>query len=134
MVDQAKLAATALRLITKNGRSITFVNQDGVSVDPLKPWKSAASPIGGGITFVTVGAFVPPNTIRGFGLSSLGEGSGFEDFVSMSEQIIIVSPGETVDLREFHDVLDRGSYWGITGVQILRPGSLVLLGFVGVKR
>lgn len=130
-VDYTKLAATAKRLVEENGRAIKLISDGAAAADPNKPWEGPAS-----TTETTVdlfGVFVPPNTVRQFGLTALGEGTEFRDLVTYSEQIAIVFPGET-DLRGFNHMEDNGVRWGIIGLQVLRPGPTQLLAFVGVRR
>jgi hypothetical protein len=129
MVDYVKLAATALRLVAANGREITFIRKSEIALDPLKPWKG---PISGETTFVTRGVFVPPNTVRQFGLTSLGKGTEFVDLVKFSEQIVILHQGET-DLDQFTTLRD-GADWNILGIQVLKPAGTAILAFVGVRR
>lgn len=131
MPDYVRLAATASRLIEKSGRSITFVKLNETADDPAKPWRGP--PDGGDTNLPLFGVFVPPNTVRQFGLSALGEGTEFDDLVTRSEQIIITFQGEN-DLRDYTEVEDRGERWGIIGLQVLRPGDTTLLAFVGVRR
>ena len=130
MVDYVRLAATAKRLIDKNGREISFVKLNETPIDPNRPWKGTMS----GDTLLTLrGVFVPPNTVRQFGLTALGEGTEFKDLITFSEQIIITAQGE-VDLREYTSVEDRDERWGIVGLQVLRAADVTLLAFVGVRR
>lgn len=130
MPDYTRLAATAQRLIQKNGRSIVFVKLDEASADPTQPWNG---PDTSETTLALNGVFVPPNTVRQFGISALGEGTEFRDLVTFSEQIIITAQGDN-DLREYTKVIDRDDRWGIIGLQVLRPGDINLLAFVGVRR
>lgn len=130
MPDYTRLAATAQRLIKNNGRSITFVKLDEASADPTQPWNGPST---NETTLALNGVFVPPNTVRQFGLSALGEGTEFKDLVTFSEQVIITAQGEN-DLREYTKVIDRSDRWGIIGLQVLRPGDTTLLAFVGVRR
>lgn len=130
MVDYAKLAKTAKRLITANGRSIDFIRKNQTPTDPNKPWKGDTL----GETSVTLqGVFVPPSALRQLTLPSLGEGTQFKDLVAFSEQIIIVFP-EDQELKDFEAVSEDGVRWGITAVQTLKPARIALLGFVGVRR
>ncbi len=76
MVDYNRLAQTAARLVKNNGRSITFVKLNEAPVNASRPWKGPAS--GGEITLALNGVFVPPNTVRQFGLTALGEGTEFK--------------------------------------------------------
>lgn len=129
MVDYVKLAATAKRLVAKNGREITFVRQSEIALDPLKPWNG---PQAGETLFTTRGVFVPPNTVRQFGLSALGEGTEFIDLIAFSEQIVILYQ-EQEDIRLYTTLRD-GVDWNIIGTQVLRPAELNVLAFVGVRR
>jgi len=131
VVDYVRLSQTAERLIKNNGRSISFVKLNENAANSSRPWKGP--PTGGESTLALNGVFVPPNTVRQFGLTALGEGTEFKDLVTFSEQIIIVAQGET-DLREYTSVIDGSVRWGIIGLQVLRPGDTTLLGFVGVRR
>lgn len=128
MVDFVKLAGVATRLITANGRTISLVKP---AEDQVQPWEN---PVGSATETPAFGAFVPPNTVRQFGLTALGTGSEFRDLIQQSEQIIIVTPQEDVDYGSFTNVLDEGVQWGIIGSQTLRPGTVTLLGFLGVRR
>ena len=131
MVNYARLATTAARLVKNNGRSITFVKISEVPADEDKPWNGPEEDTEE--TLLLDGVFVPPNTVRQFGLTALGEGTELEDLVSFSEQVIITVQGEN-DLRDYTSVIDRGERWGIVGLQVLRPGDTTLLAFVGVRR
>lgn len=131
MVDYNRLSQTAERLIRNNGRSISFIKLNETPQNSNRPWKG---PGAGGETKVAMnGVFVPPNTVRQFGLTALGEGTEFKDLITFSQQIIIVAQGNN-DLREFTSVEDANVRWGIIGIQVLRPGDVALLGFVGVRR
>ena len=127
MVDYVKLAATSERLIAANGRTITFTRKSGVPADPTEPWGAQAGP---DVTFTTSSVFVPPNTVRQFGLTALGQGTEFDDLITFSDYIGIFFPG-TIDCRQFSHVIDGAETFG---VQILKPGSVQLLGFVGIRR
>lgn len=131
MVNYVRLVQTASRLIANNGRAIQFFKFNEIPNDSNQPWKGPA--ISGEQTLELNGVFVPPNTVREFGLSALGEGTGFEDLITFSQQVIIVAQGEN-DLREYTTVIDRDQRWGIVGLQVLRPGNTTVLGFVGVRR
>lgn len=130
MVDYVKLAATAKRLVAANGRTITFVQNSEVAVDPDKPWGATEEQR---TVLVTSAVFVPPNTVRQFGLTALGQGTEFVDLVAFSDYIGIFFPG-TVDCRKFSHVEDGAETFGIIGLQILKPGDVQLLGFVGIRR
>lgn len=131
MVDYARLSATATRLITKNGRQLTLVRYNENAADSDEPWNGP--PPGGTTELNLYGAFVPPNSVRQFGLQGLGQGTEFVDLLTHSEQIVIVNP-EDNDVREYSAILDEGVSWGILGTQVLRPGPTTVLAFIGVRR
>lgn len=130
MVDYVKLAATTERLVADYGRLITFIRKSEVAADPIRPWGVRT---GADISFETSSVFVPPNTVRQFGLSSLGQGTEFDDLIVFSDYIGIFFPG-TNDIRAFTHVIDGAETFGIIGLQILKPGDIQLLGFVGIRR
>ena len=130
MVDYVKLAATAQRLVAANGRLITFVRKSEVASDPAKPW---GAQVGADTDFETSAVFVPPNTVRQFGLTALGQGTEFKDLIAFSESVGIFFPG-TTDCRQFSHVEDGAETFGIIGLQILKPGDVQMLGFVGIRR
>lgn len=132
MVDFTKLAATADRLITKNGRVVTFVKAPAIKLDPAKPWKGPDY-TEDEITLDLSCVFVTPNQVRIFGLSALGDSVGFQDMIAFSEQLIITFPGEN-NLREYQTVRDGAINWNVTAYQFLRPANLNLLAFAGVRR
>ena len=129
--DYTKTIATAQRLITKFGRSITFVSFDETLGEAAKPWKGATAPRGAGATTLILDAVsVEPRS-----LDELGRSTAIDDLVKRSEQIMIVSPGSAVSLESFEEIIDDDtSRWKIVGLERLRPGTEILLYFVGVKR
>lgn len=129
-INYVKLQATALRLINQSGRAITLGRKSRTPADANEPWNG---PTGADTTLALTGVFVPPATVREFGLPALGEGTEYRDMLRFSQQIIIVAP-EANDIRDYEYVVDRGDQWGIIATQVLRPGDLVMLGFIGVRR
>ena len=131
MVDYVRLAATADRLITKNGRDAQFIVANPIPSNVVEPWKGSDSV--GDVSTTHKVVMVPPNTVRQFGLTALGQGTEFNDLIKFSEEILILFPG-TVDLRTYDHVIDDAVRWTIIGIQVLKPADLQLLGFVGVRR
>lgn len=131
MAKFERLAQMAQRLIKNNGRSITLVRFGDTPTDPNRPWKGRNPSSDAHLSMI--GVFVPPNTVRQFGLMALGEGTEWIDLVTKSQQIIIVSQGEH-DISEYAQVIDGQERWGVIATQELRPGDLNLLGFIGVRR
>lgn len=130
MVDFTKLAATAQRLISKNGRVVTFVKRTASVLDPSQPWKGS---VDSEETVDLSCVFVTPNQVRIFGLSALGDAVGFQDMIAFSEQLIITFPGEN-NLREYQTIRDDGINWNVTAYQFLKPATVNLLAFAGVRR
>jgi hypothetical protein len=131
MVDYTRLAVTSERLIRKNGREITFRKPDLTPMDPLKPW-NGPDPLS--FTELTLPAvFVPPNTVRQFGLTALGTGHEVSDLFSYIHKLFILFPGEN-DITKFPILIDEGIEFNLVAYQLLRPANLNLLAFVGARR
>lgn len=132
MVNYVRLSATSERLITKNGRDITFYKVSSNPGEVTKPWNGPASL--NPIDSVTLkGVFAPPNTVRQFGLTALGEGLQVDDVFTFVETICIFFPGDH-DIKQFRFVEDRGSRWNVVAFQLLRPADLQLVGYLGLRR
>lgn len=114
-----------LRLLTKNGRPVTFIE---LAAAGAVPWEGPADPRGSPArVLTTVGCFVEPDSLQRLGLSTK-----VEELIQRSDRICLV-PGAAV-LDDFNEILDEGQYYSITGLETLRPGTTTLLHFVGVKR
>lgn len=129
-----KLQATANKIIADKGRDLTLIAENETAADPSKPWEGASA-LAVESTLAIKGAFVPPNTVRQFGVTALGLGTEFMDLMDMSEQVIIAATGDN-DVRDYRTVLDsyQGDRWGIIGIQQLRPGNVGVLSFILVRR
>lgn len=133
MVDYVSIQATAIRLVAETGRDITLVRYAETPANPAKPWAGPAAPPTGQSTLALKGVFVAPSTERQFGLLALGRGIEFQNLLTYSQQIIIVAQGNN-DISIYSQVLDEGIRWGIIGIQILKPGTVELCAFIGVRR
>lgn len=131
-VFYTKVAEKASQIITKFGRQVTLVAESRTPADPTKPWES---PSPAEVTFELYGAFVPPNTVRQFGITALGLGTEFSDLMEMSEQVVILNNGNE-DIRKYRIIRDSSDNadWGIIGIQQLKPGNIGIISFVGVRR
>lgn len=130
MVDYVKLAATATRMIKKTGRDVDIIKLNRTDSDSSKPWRGNTAPRTSPEQTVTVKAtFVQPDSTTQLGLSTVRA----DGLLKRSDQIMIVAP-TTVNLEDFDEVLDGGTRWGIVGVEVLQPGIVRLLYFIGVKR
>lgn len=134
MVDYNRLARTSERLITKNGRLITFKKPDpnAPPADPQKPW-NGPDPNAPMLELPLRAVFAPPNTVRQFGLTALGKGYEVEDLFAFVEQILILFPGEN-DVTEYPIVTDEGKDYNLVAYQLLRPANRSLVAFVGIRR
>ena len=133
MYDYSGLQATATRLITKFGRQVTLLRESQVAADPSKPWNGPGDAVDPA-ELPIYAAFVPPNTVRQFGLTALGLGTDMERLLQMSEQIAISATADN-DVRDYQDLRDTdNTVWGIIGIQQLKPGTTGILSFIGVKR
>lgn len=130
MVETASVIATAQRLITANGRSVTFVEFNSTPGDVAKPWNGPTNPRTTPDSTLTVDAvFVPPSSA-----ASLGLKAETSDLMKRSEQVMIVSPGASADLSIYQEIIDGSDRWKIVGTETLKPGDDVLLNYVGVRR
>ncbi len=130
MVDFVGLTATAQRLISENGRSVTLLQFDSDPADADQPWDGAADIRTDPDDTLTLDAvFVSPS-----GAPSLGFIAVTSDLIKLAEQIIIISPGASRDVTGFQEVDDGGTNWKITAVEVLRPAADVVLAYMGLKR
>lgn len=125
MSDHQHFIDTALRLIAKHGRNVSFKLVSSVEADATMPWKGTAT------APTTIGpfkaAFVP---YRGFEF-----GSAFEDnqLFKECEEICLVA-GSQADLETAHLVTDRGADFKIQWIQRLYPGDQKILYAFGINR
>lgn len=129
--DYTSLSKNAERLIARFGRAVVLQGKAAAPTTPSKPWEGPSDVAGTPLPLY--GVFVPPNTVREFGLTALGHGTEFQDLITFSQQIMITFPGE-VDLRDYTTLIDADVNWGIIGIQSLKPGPTTLLAFIGVRR
>jgi len=125
------IADRASELIIRFGRDLTLVRQSRDPVNPSKPWNGPGT--FSEETLILQGVFAPPNQVRQFGITALGEGTEFMDLMSISEQIIIVNSYDN-DLRDYRIARDGSVDWGIIGIQTLKPGKVGLISFLEVRR
>lgn len=127
MVDYARLAATAKRLIEANGRTVTLYRNGREVADASKPnrgpARTAATPL------TPKAAFVPPR----------GTGFGFDLTLDPSleesvDQVALIAadsvPGE--DLETIDRLTDRLRPYQVVTVGRLQPGDRPVLFEIGV--
>ncbi len=119
---QIRLAKTAKKLIEKNGRSISLIKSEGVSVNPSKPWRKNNTPWIGGTEVVVVGVFVNPKSA-----SDLGTGESLVAGMLLDSRYKYVliaedsSPGN--DYASFDYLKDGSELWKINHTEVLKPGE-----------
>lgn len=104
---------------------MSFVRYSETPSDASKPWNEPT----GSSTSVSLYAVVASPSLQRL----LGKGIDLSNLIESSDQILIVAQGST-DISQFSEVVDDGEIFGITDIQILKPGDTSLLSYVGVKR
>ncbi len=129
MVNLTPILAEAAVLVAENGRSVTFIKHNSTLADVAQPWEGPTDARTTPDNTETMDAvFFNPATLAALGIS-------FEstDLVPRAEQIMMVLPG-TVDLQDFQEVLDDGTYWKIGHIELFKPGTTAVLAYVAVGR
>tara|TARA_R110000772_G_scaffold30806_10_gene76523 strand:+ start:9691 stop:10086 length:396 start_codon:yes stop_codon:yes gene_type:complete len=129
-VDYVKLAATAKKLVTDNGRTIILVRKSEVPIDVNSPW------LGNTTTETTLevpALQMVPASVRIFGLAALGESGMLDQLIARTEIIYVCFQGE-VKLDQYTIVRDGSVDYSIEATQELKPANTTLLGFIGVRR
>lgn len=130
-----RTVAMAERLIIKYGRKVSAVKFTKTPDSSSERWKGTADirDSADNVTENFSAVFAQPT-----GEDKLGKSTISADLAKRSEQILLVSPGKKTiksDLAEFNEIIDTdGSKWKIEGVETLKPGNVVLLYYIGVKR
>lgn len=129
MVDLAPILAVAAALVKENGREVIFIKHDATLEDITQPWEGPSDARATPAATATLDAvFFNPAT-----LSDLGIAFEVTDLVPRVEQIMMVIPG-LVNVEEFQEVLDDGTYWKIGQIEIFKPGILTALAYIAVGR
>lgn len=122
MADFAKLAVTAQRLITANGRTVTVRKHGSTPTDSAKPWRGQRTPV---TTEVTgAGCFVPESMVENpDGVKRQGE-----------YLLFAAADDDDNDLRTFDSIVDGGQVWKIVKATLLAPGSIRVIYEFEVER
>ena len=134
MADFVKLAATAKRLVEKNGREVQLVKRNRTSSDPAQPWRGndgALSVAQGAASLTAIGCFVPAS---GSGLGRLVQDVTGR-LVTAFEQVGLIASDSVADadLSGFDYVVDGAVQWKIEARGELRPANKSLLWVMGLK-
>lgn len=123
MVDYTSLAATAKRLIEKNGRTVTITKMSQTPADPAKPHR-ARNPAAD--TSVTPTAVVVP-----FEREQV-DGSN----VMVDDKMVLVAQESVsgVDLQSFDRLTDGSDEYDIVKVKKVNPGPTSVVYMIQVRR
>lgn len=127
-LDYARFAASARRAIANAGRLVTVERLSTAPSDAARPWNGPAAPtLAASKTAPAV--FVP---VSGAGL---GKEVMDAELFKNCKQVCLVAPAEDgFAFDTCHRLKDSdGSYQKIDAVQVLRPGSTVVLYMLGVS-
>jgi hypothetical protein len=111
MVDYVKLAATAERLITKNGRPISIVSK-GALVDPAKPWDGTADGVSENVSGV-------------FTNYSRREVDGTK-IQENDKRLFVPAQNLTADILTAHKVIDGTITYQVVDVRVVQPGPITI--------
>lgn len=128
MVDYVKLAATALRLVTKNGKTVTVTKLNTTASDADKPWRGAADPRGPAAATESVKAVeVAP--------ASLGKLISKGDIPANVETAFMIAPElTTAVLDDFDELTSDGTIYSIEKIIKIKPADVVMLYIIMVAR
>ena len=134
MVDYVSLANTAKALIDDAGRSIIVRKIDRSVADADKPWEGPTSTIIGGTEHTVTGVFVPLSSATKLGLSI-----DAVSLVKRVDQVVMFSPGNDTlliaeNFEKYDEIVDDTEVWKIVMVEKLRPATVTLIYFFGVRR
>lgn len=131
MVDYVKMAATALRLVTKNGKTITLVKLATTPSDVTKPWRGPVDQRGPAAASVDLKGVEVPLLKRQFGAAY-----SKKDIPDTVTDAFLVAPAlsGTPDLTEFDELISDGVTYKIEVADVLRPGPVILLYYFMVSK
>jgi hypothetical protein len=128
MADHSKFLALSRKLISREGRSVTFAKFGSEPSDPERPWKGAGSPPPFENEVDCIAVFLPDGA---------GFGKMIEDneLFKASEQMLLVAPPVTgEDLSLYPVLVDGDVRWKVNVVKELKPADLTVLFAMGVSR
>lgn len=127
MPNYVALAATAARLITKNGRDLTFLPRAGVD-DANKPWRGSTSAPAGD---VAKGVVIPKaqEAVDRNPTNPAFTGERSNQVLRGFATCYTTMPTGITSFDEYVQVLDSfdNSLWSIVGVDPINPGDTVVM-------
>lgn len=127
MADFTKLAATAARLIEKNGRSVRVVRYGNNPQDQEKPWRGQKQYLEAEVTGIA--AFVPKTQLIGT-FATQEEG-----LLRESEYALFAAENDGgYHLEQFDALIDGDRVWRIVKTEVLAPAATRVIYMFEVKR
>lgn len=133
-INYAKAQATALRLLTDNGRPVTLVKYDTDPDDPNRPWRGSE----GSSTITATAVFTDPVSEKDLGAAEVLVG---DSSVKTGEKIAFLAAAENldasgnpVDLTEYDQLIDGGLAYRMVEIHALSPGPTPLMYEVRLER
>lgn len=138
-INYAKAQATALRLLTENGRPVQVVKLNTAPLDDNKPWRGSQDDLDTKLTVTAV--FVDPVSEKDLGSAEMLVNVGNETSVKHGFQIAFIAAGENLDangdpedLSQYNRMIDRGKVYRMTEIHTLSPGGITLMYEVRIER
>jgi len=129
--------ATALRLITKFGGPVTYIQYDTELADAAKPWDGPTNELdpddAGTFRATLQTVFVPPAKVRAYGITTLASDYDIQGLANLYDRIGIVAP-EGNEMSRFSAAMIDGVLFGLDRLSVLQPRDEPILAFVGIKR
>ena len=139
MVDFARAAATAQRLVESAGRSVDLFRVNRTPDDPAQPWRGVSGPPTvpeGGLIVPVIVAFVPASG-SGFGKLVTDSGGSLNvafDQVGLLATDTLPTGVTATDVEQMDSVRDGADLWKIVTRGHLRPGTRSVLFLLALKR
>ena len=130
MADFVKLAATAKRLVEKNGRTLSLYKRSVTPANSSQPWRGTGVADTTGDPLDVIGCVVPASG-SGFGRRRVVDGELAEAF----EQVALVAASSVpvgIDLERFSTIVDGKRAWKIDNVEKLQPADVPLVFVLGL--
>lgn len=129
MVDYANMLLVAERLVEANGRTVTVTREDRTPADPAKPWEGQADP-GTDSALALLAVLLEYDTDEVDG--TVIERSDMRALVAAKSADD--AAGAAVDLTTYDHLDDGADHWRIVGARKVKPGAVVLLYDLQLRR
>lgn len=122
-LDYVKLAAVADKLISENGKPVTFKRQSATPADPTKPWRGAGAHVDD-LVITAFAVVIPNDEIDDKEAMRRGDATAYIAASTFGAG----NPFAPDDLVTIDSMLDNEGYtWHVHGVKIINPGATRVL-------